>query len=142
MSEVVPVAESLESSYPVANGLTGPMTARRRPKAVPNHPSYGANAGGAIAALVLGGMSFVFSYFTPLALVPAVVGLAMGIWGLYSTRRGMALAGVVLCCIAMAISGFNGLVALYTLQHGYAPWEAPDDSGMYDDAYFDAKDDL
>jgi hypothetical protein len=87
-------------------------------------------------------MSFLFSYFTPLALVPAVVGLAMGIWGLYSTRRGVALAGVALCCIALAISGFNGLVALYTLQHGHTPWEESDDFEIYDDAYFDEKDDL
>lgn len=146
--EVIPVAELRGRPNSDANRSTTPpsptssVVVGRGPRTAPSHPAQSANAGGAIASLCLGGVSFLFSYFTPLALVPAVVGLAMGIWGMYSTRRGMAFAGAALCCIALAISGFNGLVDLYTFQYGHAPWDASDDFEIYDEAYFEEKGDL
>jgi hypothetical protein len=89
------------------------------------YPRVSAAGGGAIAALVLGLMSFVIGFFSVGAAVTALVGLMMGIWGLYSPRRGVALTGILLCCVAMAIAGFNGIVSLYEFQHGYKPWESP-----------------
>jgi hypothetical protein len=95
------------------------------------YPRITASAGGAVAALVLGAMSLIFSFFTWLAIFTALIGLVMGIWGLYSTRRGSAIIGVLLCCVALAFGGFNGIVSIYTIRHGYAPWDAPSDAELY-----------
>jgi hypothetical protein len=101
-----------------------------------------ASVGGAIAALVLGLMSLIGSAVTPLALLPAALGVLMGLWGLYSSRRGTALFAIVLCCIALAISAFQGLVQAYRVRHGYAPWQAPDEWERYEESYFEQTEDL
>lgn len=81
--------------------------------------------GGAIAALVLGLMSVVASFYTELAAVPAALGLGLGAWGLFSPRRGPAILGLLLCLLALAVASFTGAVALYKHAYGHAPWEAP-----------------
>ena len=81
--------------------------------------------GGAIAALVLGLMSLVASFYTELAAIPAALGLALGAWGLFSPRRGPAILGLLLCFVALAIASFTGAVGLYKQAYGHAPWEAP-----------------
>lgn len=70
-------------------------------------------------------MSLIACFYTSGAVVTAVIGLLMGIWGLYSTRRGPAIIGILLCCVAMAIGGFNGVVWMYEAQYGYKPWDEP-----------------
>ncbi len=81
--------------------------------------------GGAIAALVLGLMSVVASFYTALAAVPAALGMALGAWGLFSPRRGPAILGLLLCLLALASASFTGAVGLYKQAYGHAPWEAP-----------------
>jgi hypothetical protein len=81
--------------------------------------------GGAIAALVLGSMTLVASFYTVLAAIPAALGFALGAWGLFSPRRGPAILGLLLCFLALAIASFNGAVSLYKHAYGHAPWEAP-----------------
>jgi len=81
--------------------------------------------GGAVAALVLGLMSVVASFYTELAGVPAALGLGLGAWGLFSPRRGPAILGLLLCLLALAVASFTGAVALYKHAYGQAPWEAP-----------------
>ncbi len=143
-NEIIPVAELRDGPTSQAKRVAATFPAARRgaAKTASVRSAYGANTGGAVASLCLGVLSFLFSYFTWMALIPAIVGLAMGIWGLYSMRRGLALAGVVLCCLALAISGFNGLVDLYTFRYGHSPWDTPDEFEIYDDAYFEEKGDL
>lgn len=88
---------------------------------VPQYPRRSAAQGGAIAAFVVGWLAFGFSFFTVAALIVALMGLALGIWGLYSDRRGMALMGIFLCCIAIAIAGFRGAIDLYIMLYQVNP---------------------
>jgi hypothetical protein len=90
-----------------------------------NYPRHAAAIGGAIAALLLGVLSLVGAFYIPLgALITSVVGLVMGAWGLYSERRGVAIAGLLLCCVALTLASYNGAVELYTHINGHSPWEA------------------
>ena len=85
-----------------------------------------AAVGGAIAALLLGMLALFAAFFMPIGgLVTSILGLGMGAWGVYSRRRVLALVGLLLCCLALALSGFNGVVELYTYLHGHSPWEQP-----------------
>jgi hypothetical protein len=77
---------------------------------VPRNP---AAAGAAIASLFLGSVAVATSFLTPLAAVPAVFGVPLGIWGLTSTRRAMALSGILLCCIGIAFSGIHAVIAFH-----------------------------
>jgi hypothetical protein len=89
------------------------------------HSSQAASTGGAIAAVLLGMLSLATAYYFPIgALVTALTGLCMGVWGSYSQRKRLAIAGLFFCCLALALAGFFGAVELYTAIHGYSPWEA------------------
>jgi hypothetical protein len=99
--------------------------ASKRTSPTPAYPKNPAAAGGAVAALVLGLLSVACSFFTIGALFFALAGLPVGIWGLYSNRRGQAIAGVLLCCIALAISGFHAAALIYEVRYGFTPWETP-----------------
>jgi hypothetical protein len=105
-----------------------PAPALPRPS---RYPRWIAAQGGAIAALLLGLISFVAGFYTALAAIPAAVGVLMGIWGLFAPRRGPAVLGLVLCCIALAIASINGAVGIYQRAYGHAPWEAPAEPPEY-----------
>ncbi len=93
-----------------------------------SYPRHAAAIGGAIAALLLGVLSLLGAFYIPVGgLITSVVGLVMGVWGLYSERRGVAIAGLLLCCVALAIAGFNGTIELYTWINGHGPWDASTD---------------
>jgi hypothetical protein len=66
------------------------------------------------------GLAFVFPVG---ALIVTSLGLVMGIWGVYSRKRGAAILGLLICCVAFATAGFNGAVELYTYAHGVSPFE-------------------
>jgi hypothetical protein len=59
--------------------------------------------GGTVASLVLGAFAALLSIYWPPAAIVAVVGLVMGIWGLSSPRRNVALVGMLICCLAIGI---------------------------------------
>jgi hypothetical protein len=69
--------------------------------------------GGTVASLVLGVFAAVLGLVWPPAALIAVLGLAMGIWGLSSPRRNLALIGMLICCLAVGIGAFGGVRALY-----------------------------
>lgn len=83
-----------------------------------------AATGGAVAALLLGVFGLCGSYYVPAgALVTAILGIGMGLWGVYSDRRGLAIAGLLLCCLTLAIAGFFGAIELFVFVNGRHPWE-------------------
>lgn len=84
-----------------------------------------AAGGSALASLGLGTLALICSWFTVGALFFALVGIPAGIWGLYSGRRNQAIVGLLLCCAALAISGFQAVVLFYELRYGFKPWAAP-----------------
>lgn len=69
--------------------------------------------GGTVTAVVLGLFSGLLAIVWPPAAVIAVLGLVMGIWGLRSPRRNLALVGMLLCCLAIGLGAFGGARALY-----------------------------
>ncbi len=78
-----------------------------------------------MAAVVLGVMGLAVGAFTPIpfaGMALAVLGIAMGLWGLLSSRRKLATTGLCLCFLALFLGGFRCLVQLYTLQHGASPF--------------------
>ncbi len=78
------------------------------PAPLPPPPSPGDNA--AIASLILGIVSLFFSCCCLIGLPASIVGLVLGIMGLQSRQRPMAIAGIVLCSIGLLASlGFVGI---------------------------------
>jgi hypothetical protein len=85
--------------------------------------------GGTVASLVLGIFSVLLSIVWPLAAVIAVLGLIMGIWGLYSPRRNLALVGMLLCCLAIGLGTFGMAKSIYVYIESQKPMryeDAPD----------------
>ena len=87
---------------------------------VPPRPNIAA-LGGAYGAVVLGVFAVALAYFRWEAAIVAVVGLLMGIWGIYSPRRGWALVGMLLFALAMGLGTFTGVRELYLYLNRYAP---------------------
>jgi hypothetical protein len=69
--------------------------------------------GGTVGSLVLGALAAFFGLLWPPAALIAVIGLAMGIWGLSSPKRNLALVGMLLCCLAIGIGAFGGARAIW-----------------------------
>lgn len=63
--------------------------------------------GGTVTSLLLGVLATILAFFWPPAAIIAVVGIGMGIWGLSSPRRNLALLGMLLCCLAIGIGTFG-----------------------------------
>lgn len=77
--------------------------------------------GKAIASLILGVFGMV-AWFIPLFGVPVtVVGLVMGINGMKSRQRGMAIAGLVLSIIGLVLSLINAAIGAYLGVTGQHP---------------------
>ena len=77
--------------------------------------------GGTVASIVLGVLAAGFSLVWPPAAIIAVLGLCMGIWGLYSPRRNWALIGMLICCLAIGIGMYGGARALYVYVQSQRP---------------------
>ncbi len=83
--------------------------------------------GGATASanltLPLAVVSLVAAFLFPIAGgLLSLLGLAFGVWGLYSRRRGLAVVGLLLCCLSLVIASFNGVIQLYVSWYGVVPW--------------------
>jgi hypothetical protein len=78
-----------------------------------------------VLAFFIGAFSALASVFAWWAVLAGLVGLPFGAWGLRSYRRGMAIAGLVLCCIGMTAGAFQAAVQLYILIKGTNPLGDP-----------------
>jgi len=103
-----------------------PAPAPKSMAAAPSYPQNAAASGGAIASFCLGIMSLaialIFWRVPAVALVISLLGLCMGIWGMYSNRRGFAGVGLFLCIAAFGLSSYLGVVQLYVAIHGVSPF--------------------
>lgn len=122
-------AESVAVAAPVVAAVVplpppmNPLVATRQPslvRPVKKAPNIAA-LGGTVGALVLGVFAAVLGLFRYEAAIVALIGLMMGIWGLYSPRRGWALVGMLLCCLGIAVGTFTGARALYFYVNQNAP---------------------
>ncbi|MBC8354201.1 MAG: hypothetical protein H8E66_19585 [Planctomycetes bacterium] len=85
----------------------------------------GGAAASAILTLPIGLISFAAAFLFPLAgILLSLLGLGFGVWGINSRRRGLAVAGLLLCCASLAIAAFYGIVDIYVHFYGVAPWES------------------
>jgi len=76
----------------------------------------------AISSLVFGILSVLFLFVSAAAtFFTSVIGLGLGLRGLYGNRRGPAIAGIVLCCLALGLSGLFATLYIFELSFGYNP---------------------
>ncbi len=59
---------------------------------------------GAVTAVFLGVWSIIFSFFTGLAVLNAMLGIAFAVWGMFSTRSTLAIVGLLLCCAGFVMT--------------------------------------
>ena len=97
--------------------------AAARKKKPPGLQQAYASAGGAIAAMVLGTFGLIIAPFRFEGAIVGALGLIMGIWGLYSPRRGWALFGLILCCLAIGLGMYTGALWLFRTINNATPWE-------------------
>lgn len=72
---------------------------------LPEYENFRA-VGGAVGALVLGVFSLIGIWFTPWAMVNAVIGIFMSLWGLGSKKKRMASIGAGLCLCTFVLFTF------------------------------------
>jgi hypothetical protein len=89
--------------------------------------------GGAVSSLVLGGLGICLAGLWPPAAIIAVLGLAMGIWGLSSPRRNWALLGMLLCCLAIGLGAYGGARSAYLTIRRNKPVTIEDTSSPADE---------
>lgn len=89
---------------------------------VSNQQRY-ASDGGVVAALVLGLFGLLLAPFRFEGAIVGLLGLVMGLWGLYSKRRQWALFGLILCCLAVGIGCYTGAYWLFRYVNHSTPWE-------------------
>ena len=77
--------------------------------------------GGTIGSLVLGLFALMLALFRFEAALIALLGLVLGIWGLYSNKRGLALFAMLLCCLAIGLGSYTGAKQLYVYYKNRQP---------------------
>ena len=86
---------------------------------IPGPPGHDPVAvAGAIASIVMGLFALGIAWMTvPVAIgaavIVALVGFSLGIWGLYSKRRGWALLGILISCAAFGLATYSGSILVY-----------------------------
>lgn len=134
-SSAGPIGKSVRSGSPFVKGavmqaVTTPAFPRN-PLApglsarIPGPPGHDPLAvSGAITGILLGVFALSIAWMQSwisisAAVVIALIGFGMGIWGLYSKRRGWALFGILLSCAAIGLATYTGSILVYqsTLEH-------------------------
>jgi hypothetical protein len=85
--------------------------------------------GGTVASLVLGIFAAAVAFVWPLAALIAILGLIMGIWGLQSPKRNLALIGMLLCCLSIGVGTYSAVRRVYLSFKQSQPIQMPYDTG-------------
>jgi hypothetical protein len=88
--------------------------------------------GGTVASLVLGFFAAALAFVWPLASLIAILGLMMGIWGLQSPKRNLALVGMLLCCLSIGVGTYSAVRRVYLSFKQSQPIQMPYDAGTTD----------
>ena len=96
----LPQATIVEASFASPKAYLKPISP---PPIVDNLDNIAAN-GGAVGAIVLGIWSFLGAFITNWSIINGILGVVLGLWGLTSRRRRMALIGILLCLISIFLS--------------------------------------
>jgi len=114
VDQVAPQGESpfagggaMSGAAPVASARIAPSRAASTAELIEARRAGMMAMGGTVTSLVLGLFSAIFAALWPPAAIVAVLGLLMGIWGLSSPRRNLALVGMLLCCLAIGFGTFG-----------------------------------
>ena len=99
LSEPV-IADAVDASMP---GVPISFVAGHHAPPLPAGFQNLAARGGAIAALLLGLLAVAGAPLTPWSAVNAVLGISLGLWGLYSPLRKTAIAGLALAGLALVL---------------------------------------
>lgn len=124
----LPPAAAVTAGSPAPHRAAPADTRFCPPYAPPRDALERAASNGAIAGLVLGLISVGVSMVNWSAGGLALVGLMLSLWGLGSPRRRTAMAGLSLCCLALAVIILLGLILWYEETYGFRPWAVPGDS--------------
>lgn len=81
---------------------------------MPSYPDNVLRENLAVASIVVGIMSLFGTAITEWALIPAAVGLSLGVLGLKSERRRLALFGVIIASLAIFFATWKTIVAVRT----------------------------
>lgn len=100
---------------------TSPLPNRPKPPETQDLIRDQVAVAGAIGSLVLGSFGVAVAWMqNPSAVIGgaliAILGLAMGMWGLHSKRRGWALFGMLICVFAISLASYSGAMILYQMQ--------------------------
>jgi hypothetical protein len=90
--------------------------------------------GGTVTSIVLGVFAALIALIWPPAAAIAVLGLAMGIWGLSSPKRNWALVGMLLCCLAIGIGTYGIMRSAYLYLQRNKPIAVDSDATPLDTA--------
>ena len=115
-----PSRESLDTPK-----LAEPVASSRAyvPPVKPAYTNSSLSTAGAFSSLVLGMIALVASYFTIASLFPAVLGIAMGVWGIFSNQRTVALVGLVFCVLAFGAGLFHVAIWVFESIYGISPFD-------------------
>lgn len=127
-----PIGNRVRSGSPFVKGaVMQPVTTPTFPRnplapgispRIPGPPGHDPLAvAGAITAILMGifalGIAWIASWVAiSAAVVIALIGFAMGIWGLYSKRRGWALFGILISVAAIGLASYTGAILVYELR--------------------------
>ncbi|MCR9117143.1 MAG: DUF2314 domain-containing protein [bacterium] len=108
---------------------------RAGPPLRPQYPKNVGSTGAAWASIVLAIVGALGAFLIPwlnvgqflpiAAVIIAVLGLLLGVWGISSPRRDIAIIGSLLCLLLLLAGGFFLMVDLYISIYGHAPWVVP-----------------
>lgn len=79
--------------------------------------------GGTVSSLVLGVFALGLSPFRYEAAIIGLIGLFLGLWGLYSPKRNWALVGLLICCLAIGLGAYRGASDIYIYIQSQQPLE-------------------
>lgn len=118
---------SSSSASPSPHSVPAPRQAVENPNATLERATrQQVSRAGAYGVWALAAMAFVGMFFTSIgAACVAFLGLTFGLWGLYSDRKALALAGATLCLGLFLFAGVFAATDLYIHAFGRSPWTAP-----------------